>query len=174
MIMFSIFDKINIIQVVVGHARTFGYRSCGIAVVKDVVLFVGIPVMLCVGCGFLQAYGYIKGIPSECWNIAVTITSIFTPLTLSLLTSLYSMKEKLSPNPRAIKLLQEVVYNICYAIVVSLFLLIIAVCVKALAVESTVWGSGVFVALFSHLMLTLLMIIKRFVALFLEAVNQDT
>ncbi len=171
--MFSIFDKINIMQVIIGHARTFGYRSRIIAVVEDVVLFIGLPVMLCVGYGFLQGYGYIKGIPTECWNIAVTITSIFTPLTLSVLTSLYSMKEKLSPNPRAIKLLQEIVYNICYAIVVSLFLLIIAVCVKALAVESSVWGSGAFVALFSHLMLTLLMIIKRFMALFLEAVNQD-
>ena len=171
--MFSIFDKINILQVVVGHARTFGYRSRIIAVVKDVVLFVGLPIMLSVGYGILQKYECIKGIPSECWDTAVTITSIFTPLTLSLLTSLYSMKEKLSPNPRAMKLLQEIVYNICYAIVVSLFLLIIAVCVKALAVESSVWGSGLFIALFSHLMLTLLMIIKRFVALFLEAVNQD-
>ena len=169
--MLSMFDKINVIQVIFGHVRTFGYASRLRPLIKDVLLFIVGPILLGVGYGYAQKYSNMKGISPECWNIAVTITSIFTPLTLSLLTSLYSMKEKLSPNPRAIRLLREIVYNICYAIIVSLGVLAIAVVVKALSIESSVCGSGLFVMLFSHLMLTLLMIIKRFVVLFLEAVD---
>ena len=70
----------------------------------------------------------------------------------------FSIEETASTGKAALRLASDCKPSLVITdIVVSLFLLIIAVCVKALAVESTVWGSGVFVALFSHLMLTLIM-----------------
>lgn len=83
------------------------------------------------------------------------------------------MKDKLISNKMAVKLLCEIIYNICYVILVSLLVLVVSVIIKALQVEDTLFCSVIFISLFSHLMLTLLMIIKRFVVLFLEAVDCD-
>ena len=169
--MFDIFSKINVIKIISGHVCTFGYRSSVKVFIGDILLFFAVPIFGGGVYGWFQYIDCISGIPTGCWDTAITIASIFTPLTLTLLTSLYAMKDKLESNDRAMTLFHEVIYNICYAIVVSIIMLIVAVVVKALKVESTVCGSSIFIALFSHLILSLLMIIKRFFKLFLEAVD---
>ena len=171
--MASFFSKVNVIEIISEHIKTFGYKSRLKVLIADCFLFLGIPIVFGLSYGVMQYYKIAKGVPASCWGTAVTITTIFTPLTLTLLTSLYSMKEKLAPNPKALLLLREIIYNICYAIVVSLLLLIITVVIQALGLESSIVGSAIFIVAFLHLMLTLLMIIKRFVALFLEAVEFD-
>lgn len=157
--MFFSIAKINVFGVFKGHYGTLGYGRRKWVKFTDFILFYILPFGIGLCYSIAQECDILMGIPAECWTAALTITSIFTPLTLSLLTGLFSLRDDLSRNPRAIILLREVTYNICYVIVVALILLCTVVTIRLVRAELSSTASGIFLVLLSHLMLTLLMVI---------------
>lgn len=166
------FAKINVLCIIKGHCKTFGYETNQLAKIMDYILFIAIPVMVGLVYSILLRRGCLHRLPDEFWNVAITVTSIFTPLTLTLLMGLVALKEDLAPNPRAIKLLKSITYNICHLILVSLALLGVVVGILIMRGKNSAVASGLAMTIFSHLILTLLMVLKRFVALFLEATDK--
>jgi len=178
--------KINVIDILKGHIRTLKDAGSIRLSFSDLFTFFVFPLLLSLASVYL---GFV--LTSELTSLLVNFGAIFTALLLSVLVLVYDQGMKLedkkaecTESEAAIppiletkkNLLEQLYYNICYAIVLSVILVVSCV------IESIVRGKTipvvfsdltisidmaswvfmplvVFVAL--HLILTILMIIKR-------------
>lgn len=157
------FSKINLLGVVCGHYSSFGNEN-GNGKWKDYVLFCVIPLLIGTGywCG-LKWRG-LSVIPCSCWMSAVSANAILVPLILTLLTCLYSSRDKYSGNARV--LLKYLCENSAYCVLVALSVMLYAVGVEIFDARTNFVVNAVFVSMGVHFMLTLLMVMKRFHNLF--------
>lgn len=119
-------SKINFWSIVTGHINTLNDASSGRVSFVDYVTFYGVPLAL----AFLLSFLGIK-ITSDANSLLVNFGAIFTALLLSVLVLVYDQGEKLRDiNANSKKhnidlkknLLEQLYFNICYAIVASVVL----------------------------------------------------
>lgn len=165
--------KINIWQIVSDHLNTLQDNVRGKISITDIVTFFFIPILMAILC-------YITGITSskDFYNVSLTFFGVFVALLLNFQVAafgIYNRKwniiddEKLSLNQEQelrlkMQLLREINANISYLILISivsivLFLLFYSIDIgRVAAVVSSI--------VYTHFILTLLMVIKRSHALF--------
>lgn len=119
-------SKINFWSIVTGHINTLNDASSGRVSFVDYFTFYGVPLALAFFLSFLG----IK-ITSDANSLLVNFGAIFTALLLSVLVLVYDQGEKLRDiNTNSKKhnidlkknLLEQLYFNICYAIVASVAL----------------------------------------------------
>lgn len=173
-------SKINIWSIVTGHIMTLRDSSSGRVSLLDYVTFYGMPVAI-------AALFSISGIQvSEGANsLLVNFGAIFTALLLSVLVLVYDQGEKLrSINDESKNhnielkknLLEQLYFNICYAIVMAVILVFLCLvytflpdkaCVISLSNISfsldlkMYLASPFFLIVVLNLLLTILMVVKR-------------
>ncbi|MFL3649808.1 MAG: hypothetical protein ACI6PR_01175 [Pseudoalteromonas sp.] len=172
-------SKINIIDIITGHFDTLKDISNQKVSFEDWFTFIITPIviaMLSVIFGFKQS--------DQMSSLLVNFGAIFTALLLSVLVLVYDQGNKLSENnnnnnallEQKKTLLDELYYNICYSIVVSVALVFLCLIEKAIRNWSCLLSvkdfnlklqpdlyifSPIIVFLTLNLMLTILMIVKR-------------
>ncbi|WP_286271952.1 hypothetical protein [Thalassotalea hakodatensis] len=174
-------SKINVIEIITGHFNTLKSSSDSKLNYTDLFTFILLPVIvacLTVFFGFKQS--------DQMSSLLVNFGAIFTALLLSVLVLVYDQGNKLtekleSNNNQPIlkakqSLLDELYYNICYSIVVSVILVFLCLIEKALRgcvldftiqnihfnLQPDVWFFSPLIVFFTiNLMLTILMIVKR-------------
>lgn len=176
-------SKINIKDILTGHFSTLENATNHSTSYSDIFTFYIIPLTIAL-TGALLGFNLTK----ESVSLLVNFGSIFTPLLLSVLVLVYDQENKLetSKDDNHIcnikkSLLNQLYYNICYAIIVSLSLVLIAFMhqlSKAVSIPINVGQYvnfdislsihiitplSIFIAL--NLILTIIMIVKRMHAL---------
>lgn len=177
-------NKINVLGIVAGHFRTLKNHRTGKVSVGDVFLFYIVPAIFVIVFYFAE-----RDLSKDLVNIVVTAGSIFTALLLNLLILVYDQKSKLNSlpnsgdglvqNSRSLRgqILNESYYNIAYCTIFSL--IIVFFCVIHMYFFKVVWQidvptgevykfkpslqliSPIIVYIGIHLLLSLLMVIKR-------------
>lgn len=173
-------SKINIWSIVAGHINTLNDASSGKVSLVDYFTFYGIPLAI----AFLLSFLGIK-VTSDANSLLVNFGAIFTALLLSVLVLVYDQGEKLRDvNSESKKhnielkknLLEQLYFNICYAIVASVVLVFFCLVYTFLpsdALEISISKLKIYIDLklylFSplilmvvmNLLLTILMVVKR-------------
>lgn len=173
-------SKINIWSIVTGHINTLNDASSGKVSLVDYFTFYGIPLAIALLLSFLG----IK-VTGAANSLLVNFGAIFTALLLSVLVLVYDQGEKLrnvnsNSNNHNIELkknlLEQLYFNICYAIVASVALVFSCLIYTFLPSDALqvsfselVIGIDLKLYLFSplimmvvmNLLLTILMVVKR-------------
>jgi len=173
-------SKINIWSIVTGHIMTLKDFSSGKVSLSDYVTFYGVPIAIAV---LFSVFG-IK-VTEGANSLLVNFGAIFTALLLSVLVLVYDQGEKLrgvndktqNHNIELKKnLLEQLYFNICYAIVVSVVLVFFCLVYTFLpdkaypiSVNKISFGFDLKLYLASpfilivvlNLLLTILMVVKR-------------
>ncbi len=173
-------SKINIWSIVTGHIKTLRDSSSGKVSVHDYATFYAVPIVIAI----LFSYFGIK-LTTDANSLLVNFGAIFTALLLSVLVLVYDQGEKLQGvvdgsrkhNIELKKsLLDELYFNICYAIVISLLLVFLCLVYtflpdkeSVLSISKFTFGIDFKLYLVSpmilmaviNLLLTILMIVKR-------------
>lgn len=181
-------SKINVWSIVTGHINTLVDSSKDQVKVSltDYITFYGIPLIVAV---VFSAVG-IK-VTTEANSLLVNFGAIFTALLLSVLVLVYDQGEKLRylshnqgdrPNPNSHnielkkKLLEQLYFNICYAIVVSVILVFLCLIYTFLPDKACMLSfrsysfnldlklylaSPLILVVVMNLLLTILMVVKR-------------
>lgn len=179
-------SKVNILGIISNHwstltdARTNKYSKA------DILCFTGIPFLI----SLLSLYFSVV-VNSNTNSIFVNFGSIFTALLLSVLVLVYDQKSKINEDEFASnpllklksELLTQLFYNICYAILISIIMVVICLLseivgdskwlvIKYFGYKGLVindfeinWKESFFTPailfLLTHLVLTVLMVLKR-------------
>ncbi|WP_421160807.1 hypothetical protein [Aeromonas dhakensis] len=174
-------SKINIWSIVTGHLMTLKDSASGKVSFVDYVTFYGLPTLIAI---LFSMFG-IK-VTADANSLLVNFGAIFTALLLSVLVLVYDQGEKL----RGVKidqtqshnidlkknLLEQLYFNICYAIVVAVALVFLCLVYTFLPDKSCVFSLSTFTFNFDlklylasplilivvmNLLLTILMVVKR-------------
>ncbi|MBA5221502.1 hypothetical protein [Streptomyces griseoaurantiacus] len=135
--------------------------------VSDIVVFFGLPLAFGAACGTLRYFDHLHILdPSK----LVGGIGIFTGLLFGLLTNVFTLSlrvrrdEGLHPDHDIIRDVRDLFSNLSWAVLVGLLLVVLLVIVSATHDAKKSIGVGwtvVLVAIFSHLVLTILMSLKR-------------
>lgn len=122
-------SKINVLEIIVGHWKTLEHNGTGKVSLSDVITFLIIPF----GLAILTIIFEFK-FTSDLTSLLVNFGAIFTALLLSVLVLVYDQSTKLEDNKPdseadvsySIKrtILDQLYYNICYSIIVSVILVV--------------------------------------------------
>ncbi|WP_447928410.1 hypothetical protein [Vreelandella sp. EE27] len=176
--------KLNVLQIVKAHIGTLKNNATGKASTVDAFVFLLMPFVLAV----LAAY-FVPVLKNDQLSLAVNFGAIITALLMSVLVLVYDQETKIKNviddssknvdhskkqhlNIR-IRLMQELYQNICFSIVSALFLVICSfaqIFIKDIVSECLghwllMFFTGCIVFFFMNIVLTILMVIKRFHAL---------
>ena len=173
-------SKINIWSIVTGHIMTLKDSSNEKVSLSDYVTFYGIPITIAV---LFSVFG-IK-VSEDANSLLVNFGAIFTALLLSVLVLVYDQGEKLHlANDKTQnhnielkkKLLEQLYFNICYAIVVAVVLVFLCLVYTFLPEKACLFSVSKFYFSFDlklylvspfilivvlNLLLTILMVVKR-------------
>ncbi|MEW1873198.1 hypothetical protein AB0420_34825 [Streptomyces caelestis] len=158
--------KWDVRDIAAANFRTYvdanGKRRMG-----DVVVFVVVPLMLGIASGLLRFFDHLHIIDA---SKLIGGIGVFTGLLFGLLTNVFTLSlrvrrdEGLSPDHVIIRDVRELFANLSWAVLVGLLLVVLLVVVAAThdpkGSVGVVW-TGILVATFSHLILSLLMSLKR-------------
>lgn len=181
-------SKINVCEILLGHIKTLQDNSTGKVSKWDYFTFFVVPLILAV---FAIVFKF--KFSSELTSLLVNFGSIFTALLLSVLVLVYDQSSKLKDREievgRSIaidtkrKLLDQLYYNICYSIITSISLVVVcfieSICrgkvisielplelVNVLCIDVNTYFATPLVSFITlHLVLTIIMIVKRMHAL---------
>jgi len=172
--------KVNVIEIITGHWDTLKDASSKKVSKKDILTFYIIPILF---SAVFVANNF--SLTDNLTTLLINFSAIFTALLLSVLVLVYDQGEKLNQaikeKTNAIlnlkrKLLEELYFNICYSIVVSLAMIFFCLAevisrgkLVYLPISNTVQTidlscillTPIIVFLTLNLMLTILMIVKR-------------
>ncbi|GAB1619974.1 hypothetical protein AAOGI_00240 [Agarivorans albus] len=174
-------SKINVLGIVAGHIKTLKSSGESKLSFQDLFTFFLMPILAAVLGVLLD----LK-LTDEVTSLLVNFGAIFTALLLSVLVLVYDQGSKISDkieggNAAPVvhlkqKLLNELYFNICYSIVLSVSLVFLCLVEKllrghplkidiskfSLSIDIDLWISAPLVVFVTvHLMLTILMIVKR-------------
>lgn len=169
-------SKINVSDIFKGHFKTLKNADTNNSSGQDIFTFIIAPTIMSIAFVWLN-----HPFSNELISLLVNFGSIFTALLLSVLVLVYEQENKLDernksnplPSYDAKKtLLLELYYNICYSMIISLFLVLMCLietiiqnkCFLLFSVKIDICLyaiSPVIMFLAIHLILTIVMIIKR-------------
>lgn len=155
----SIVEKIDLREVLVGHYKTFGNER-GDEKWIDYLLFWGLPVLLSFAYFVGMRWFDVKCLPESYWNMSTLVSSIFIPMILTLLTCLYSSREKYTGNAKIV--LRQLCENSSYCVLLSMSVMIVALIVGIFDANRNPYANMVFVCISTHFLLTIMMVMKRF------------
>ncbi|SGZ07292.1 Putative uncharacterized protein [Moritella viscosa] len=176
-------SKINVMDIIAGHFRTLIHSSSNKLCFADLFTFLLLPLLISI----VSVWGGFK-FSDQLISLLVNFGAIFTALLLSVLVLVYDqgtkLEDKIASNANSVninvidgikkKLLDQLYYNICYSIVVSVLLIVfcfIEVITRNKIIELNYFDINldfnrylimpivVFIA--TNLMLTIVMIVKR-------------
>ncbi|SDK78011.1 hypothetical protein SAMN05661010_00056 [Modicisalibacter muralis] len=170
--------KLNFGGIVLKHIATLRDNRTGSLSFVDALVFLFVPLAIAISIAFLG-----NVLSNELLSLAVNFGAITTALLMSVLVLVYDQESKLlsssdDPSVKANKkiklsLLRQLYQNICFAIVTSLCVVVasfLEMFLKGLGVGGymeyvLLFFAAVVVFLFINVVLTMLMIVKRFHAL---------
>lgn len=166
--------KINVSSIVRDHWATLYNAESGKRSIFDFVLFYLVPVV--VGISF---YWLGSNLSKDAYNVSITFFGIFIALMLNIQVAIFSIFQRkwtASADKRVAEvqerqvqerrtLLKELNANVSYIVLVCCAALFAVLVFYIRDLKEGIWPA-VTIALYSHFMLTLLMIVKRAHALF--------
>lgn len=171
-------SKINVTYIIKQHFNTLRDAASGKVSLMDILVFICLPVIF----GGIVFVG--QGLSKDIFSLAVNFGAISTALLMSVLVLVYDQESKINLNMKAqpnmkdhyeakLSVLADLYQNICYTIVASICLVIFSVIGMAVLDESIrgiahlffSLSSALVAFLFSNIVITMLMVIKRFHAL---------
>lgn len=158
--------KIDVTKIIADHYRTFGARDGG-GRWKDILLFYLIPTLIVATYVLLWWRKCVEGLQDKCWMSSLTVTAIFIPLALTMLVNLHGLaKSAEGQKENNVRLRRKLSANISYMVLVAIVFIVCKITVDIFQWSGTVYAACLYVFLFSHLCLTLMMVVKRFYTMF--------
>lgn len=161
-------NKVNILKIISGHIETLRDSNTKLSL-SDIVTFFLVPLFF-VGA----AIAFNIKIDKDFNALLVNFGAIFTALLLSVLVLVYDQESKLQqPNSSTPvwvvemkrKLLKELYFNICFAVIVSLILVLVCFFHSLVGLNnesiSRYGTTPVAIYLTANLFLTIFMVVKR-------------
>lgn len=163
----NILEKINVLNIVKNHLKTLVNDNTKRPDAADWLTFLIIPLILAGLLVFLQI-----GLSDRATNIVITTLSILVGLLFNVIVILFDILKR--DNSKQVKndLLKQLLTNISYSIFISLLIIFLTV-LSYFELSIWVWICTFLVYFFlGHFGLTVLMILKRIYALFLNEMKE--
>ncbi|CBG72634.1 hypothetical protein SCAB_56072 [Streptomyces scabiei 87.22] len=159
--------KWSVAKIAVAHFKTYWDANKDRPMASDYVTFLGVPILLAIFAGIMTHAGHfhIRDVSKLIGGMGV-----FTGLLFGLLTNVFTLSlrvrrdEGLDPENEVVKQVRELFFNVSWAVVVGCVLITVLVLAAATHSTTSALGSlwtGLLTFLFLHLMLTILMALKR-------------
>ncbi|MFJ9373804.1 hypothetical protein [Streptomyces sp. NPDC101455] len=159
--------KWSVAKIAGAHFRTYWDASKDRPMASDYLTFIGVPLLLAVFAGAMTHLGHfhLRDVSKLIGGMGV-----FTGLLFGLLTNVFTLSlrvrrdEGLDPEHEVVKQVRELFFNISWAVVVGCALITMLVVAAATHSTTSTLGSiwtGLLSFLILHLMLTILMALKR-------------
>ncbi|WTP57642.1 hypothetical protein OHU07_12705 [Streptomyces phaeochromogenes] len=159
--------KWSVAKIAVAHFKTYRDAGKDRPMASDYLTFIGIPVVLAIFAGAMTHFGHfhVRDVSKLIGGMGV-----FTGLLFGLLTNVFTLSlrvrrdEGLDPEHEVVKQVRELFFNISWAVVVGCALVTTLVLAAATHSTTSALGSlwtGLLTFLILHLMLTILMALKR-------------
>lgn len=179
-------SKVNVLTIISKHFSTLVDARTGKTSIPDLFCFIGIPLAI-----FFFSFFFEVKLDSGTNSILVNFGSIFTALLLSVLVLVYDQRSKIDPKESSLDkalqakeiLLDQLFCNICYSILISIIMVVMCLLseivgdnkwlvIQYFEYKSVVisgleinWSEDFFTPiilfLLMHLVLTVLMVLKR-------------
>jgi hypothetical protein len=173
--------KINPILIVHDHLDTLRDFGSNKRSRTDIVSFYGVPALLAFG-----SYWVINLATNDFYNVSITFFGIFIALLLNIQVAVFGvfqhpwqrLEDERSAEiqqdalKKRLQLLQEINSNISYAVLLSCLALFVFLGFYGLNLKLKL-STSISVFIYLHFLLTLLMIIKRFHALFRKEYQEN-
>lgn len=162
-------SKINVRIIIDEHFKTLVNASTNRTSAWDYFYFIIIPFIVACLIGY-----FVPKYSKDVNNTLITILSIFIGLLINVVVLVFDILRNEREKGNKIVVLRETVTNICYTILVSFITVIIALFTYfENCIVKTICTIGVYF-LMTHVMLTLLMILKRMYLLFTNDIDVST
>lgn len=162
------FAKINILKIINNHLETLVNAntkkpSCG-----DLILFGILPVV-----GALFPYFFRWSISENALSTLIAIHSIFVGLLINVIVLIFDIVNRNNNNPIKRDLLNEVLANILFTILLSIASIVLALCTYIPIGFLKIFATTFIVYFTIQFFFTLLMILKRMYALFKNEIDKN-
>jgi len=156
-------SKASIRPAIVAHYNTLRDDSTGDLRIRDQVLFVGAPVAL--GASLAIIHFRMQDTASVLAGIAV-----FTALLFGLVIFVFQLRVQIRGDgsdrerPRVATLIDETFANVTYAVIIGMVTTVVGIVASSINQKdlgAPIWASALLGALLLHLVLTILMCLKR-------------
>ena len=162
--------KVNVVDIIKEHWRTLYDSDTGKLSCLDIFSFLILPLVVSISSSAFEFK-----IDDSTLSILVNFGAIFTALLLSVLVLVYDQKSKATGDNEKIDL-DELFNNVCYSVLISISMVIFCLLSKIFEnvcfeykdnqfFVSVIFLSPIVIFLLSHLVLTILMVLKRLHAL---------
>ncbi|MET9056739.1 hypothetical protein ABZX99_02830 [Streptomyces antibioticus] len=159
--------KWSVAKIAVAHFKTYWDASKDRPMASDYATFIGVPAALAIFAAVMTHMGHfhVRDVSKLIGGMGV-----FTGLLFGLLTNVFTLSlrvrrdEGLDPEHAVVKQVRELFYNVSWAVVVGCTLITMLILAAATHSTTSALGSiwtGVLTFLVLHLMLTILMALKR-------------
>lgn len=158
-------DKLSLKPIIDDHLKTFK-KSDGNYIIKDIVIFLGMPLMFIFTIGLF----FSIDIPKEYIDSLLVAFSILTPLLFGLMPMIFNIIENKRVSKKGYKLLREYKANILFTIILSIFLILILL-IWYLTLNLKPILNIIIYFLFIEIILHLFLILQRFNTLIEEFIK---
>lgn len=157
-----IFSRINFSGIIRSHFATFISLDTGKIIPLDILLMVGAPITLSMGLIFFDIS--LANIMSD----LIKVIAFFGAFLFNLLALIYNLRDKIRQSakgdPVRLKFAKYIHANISYAILISIFMVILFIIYEIILNKEVHWiidkiYTTIIVALLIHYLLTLIMIL---------------
>lgn len=164
----KLLSKVNVSDIVSNHIKTLVNANTSKPSLEDWIIFLFIPMATALVVGWFQLE-----ISEGLANTLITILAIFVGLLMNVIVLLFDIvKRDEEKNNIKNVVLRETLSNISYTILVSLVTIIFTLASYIEEQIITQVASVIIMFLMTHVVMTLLMVIKRMHALFANEMNE--
>jgi len=166
--------KISVSSIIAGHMRSIKDASANRTPLEDYAVFFVLPIAI----GLAAFYKDIK-LDRDSFNVSITFFGIFIALLLNIQVAMFGIYQKKWEDPEdeiligihrnnvevRRKLLEELNCNTSYLILVCGLAIVMSL-ISFVDKSANGWVSAIIILIYSHFLVTLLMVVKRAHALF--------
>lgn len=165
---FSILNKVNVFNVVKKHLKTLKNTNTGKSDFDDYLTFLIIPLVI---AGILLWRNSL--IEPNLVSIIITALSIFVGLFFNVIILIFDMTRRDKVKEIKIEILRQLQANISYVILLSLITIIVILFTYFENTIVSIIANGISYFLLIHLIMTILMVIKRTFRLLEEEIKDS-
>ena len=163
----KIFNKINLGEIVLGHIKTLINDNDKKMDFDDIFTFVVIPIIF----AFLMTVFDIN-IAEEASTIIITALSIFVGLLFNVIVLLFDILKRDNSNKTKNEVLKQLLTNISFTICLSILIILLSLINLSKIDIIVVIVDGIIYGLLALFFFTLLMVLKRMYALFMNEMKE--
>lgn len=163
----KLLNKINLNKIVISHFNTLKNYNTKKFELDDLITFILLPILIAT----ILLISKVE-LRDSSLNIVITILSVLVGLLFNVIVIVFDIIKRNNSNKIKNRILNELMTNISYSILISLSAIILTLCLNIPFKFVHLVLNWLVFFLIAHFFITILMILKRMYALFINEINE--